>query len=62
MRVQAVHREAEAERQTAQVVYSAQGLPRKYVEFLGDPYLGQAESGVAAEWSGVGPQASPGEY
>jgi ferrochelatase len=32
----------EAERQTAQVVYSAQGLPRKYVEFLGDPYLGQA--------------------
>mmetsp|Transcript_44539 Transcript_44539/g.137209 ORF Transcript_44539/g.137209 Transcript_44539/m.137209 type:complete len:358 (-) Transcript_44539:124-1197(-) len=37
----------EAERQTAQVVYSAQGLPRKYVEFLGDPYLGQVESGVA---------------
>jgi ferrochelatase len=39
--LRSLHTLPEAERAAAHIVYSAQGLPRKYVEFLGDPYQGQ---------------------
>lgn len=41
----------EAERAAAHIVYSAQGLPRKYVEFLGDPYQGQVRACLWASFS-----------
>ena len=36
------------DREEAQIVYSAQGLPRKYVDDLGDPYEEQVGGMISA--------------
>eukprot|EP00967_Tisochrysis_lutea_P079983 scaffold109627_cov33-Tisochrysis_lutea.AAC.3 len=52
----------DADRASAHIVYSAQGLPRKYVEFLGDPYQGQVERGVALLAEELGRRGIENDY